>query len=201
MGEYGFRVDTGLFRELGEFLVGRDSTALMELVKNSYDADATAVVLHASGLADSGGNITIEDDGIGMTIDEFQEGFLTIAGRSRLAGDRCSLKYGRRYSGAKGVGRLAAHKLSSELRVQTQADGDVRRLTHRPDTVSATIDWDLIEEHSTIESIGQGLEVSTEPSHRNTGTRIELSRLRRKWTTGEIKRFLGSSRLRVESAR
>ena len=36
-----FTVDTHLFRELGELLVGRDSTALIELIKNAYDADAT----------------------------------------------------------------------------------------------------------------------------------------------------------------
>lgn len=39
----GFSVDTKLFRELGELLVGRESTALIELVKNAYDADATEV--------------------------------------------------------------------------------------------------------------------------------------------------------------
>lgn len=36
-----FTVDTHVFRELGALLVGRDSTALIELIKNSYDADAT----------------------------------------------------------------------------------------------------------------------------------------------------------------
>ena len=38
-----FTVDTHLFRELGELLVGRDSTALVELIKNAYDADAEEV--------------------------------------------------------------------------------------------------------------------------------------------------------------
>ena len=41
-----FTVDTHLFRELGELLVGRDSTALIELVKNSYDADASLATIH-----------------------------------------------------------------------------------------------------------------------------------------------------------
>jgi signal transduction histidine kinase len=39
-----FSVDTHVFRELGELLVGRDSTALLELIKNCYDADATTVI-------------------------------------------------------------------------------------------------------------------------------------------------------------
>ncbi|MEI6128403.1 MAG: hypothetical protein WCQ99_17805, partial [Pseudomonadota bacterium] len=36
-----FSVDSMLLRELGERLVGRPHIALAELVKNSYDADAT----------------------------------------------------------------------------------------------------------------------------------------------------------------
>ena len=46
----GFTVDTHVFRELGELLVGRDSTALIELIKNAYDADATLVVVHGDHL-------------------------------------------------------------------------------------------------------------------------------------------------------
>ena len=46
-----FTVDTHLFRELGELLVGRDSTALVELIKNSYDADATEVVVYGEALS------------------------------------------------------------------------------------------------------------------------------------------------------
>jgi hypothetical protein len=44
IGMAKFTVDTHLFRELGELLVGRDSTALVELIKNSYDADARHVM-------------------------------------------------------------------------------------------------------------------------------------------------------------
>src|SRR5437764_9962381 len=64
---YFFTVDTHLFRELGELLVGRDSTALVELIKNSYDADATVVTVEGRHLDDpKRGRILILDDGIGM---------------------------------------------------------------------------------------------------------------------------------------
>ena len=46
-----FTVDTHLFRELGELLVGRDSTALIELIKNAYDADATEVIVYGEALS------------------------------------------------------------------------------------------------------------------------------------------------------
>src|SRR6059058_1015195 len=77
-----FTVDTHIFRELGELLVGRDSTALVELIKNAYDADATTVSVHGESLDDPElGFMTVEDDGVGMTTPEFRSGFLRIASR------------------------------------------------------------------------------------------------------------------------
>ena len=70
-----FTVDTHLFRELGELLVGRDSTALIELIKNSYDADATEVIVHGENLDNpEQGRIVILDNGTGMTRDQFNLG-------------------------------------------------------------------------------------------------------------------------------
>ncbi|UCI07213.1 ATP-binding protein [Mesorhizobium sp. B1-1-8] len=78
----GFSVDTKLFRELGELLVGRESTALTELIKNAYDADATEVTILGRGIAEAGeGSIIVMDNGIGMSEAEFSRGFLRIAGR------------------------------------------------------------------------------------------------------------------------
>src|SRR5687767_8944404 len=115
-----FTVDTHLFRELGELLVGRDSTALVELIKNAYDADATSVTVHGESLNSSqSGRIVITDNGIGMTPQQFEAGFLRIASRIKEEGDRRSPLFGRRYTGAKGVGRLAAHKLARFLAVES----------------------------------------------------------------------------------
>ena len=77
-----FTVDTRLFRELGELLVGRDSTALVELVKNAYDADATSITVYGEQLEDlSRGFIQVTDDGLGMSEEEFLQGFLRIASK------------------------------------------------------------------------------------------------------------------------
>lgn len=40
-----FSVDAGIINRLGKELVGRHETAVSELVKNAYDADATEVTL------------------------------------------------------------------------------------------------------------------------------------------------------------
>src|SRR5437764_14376978 len=91
-----FSVDTHLFRELGELLVGRDSTALVELIKNSYDADATEVVVYGEALSNvSRGFIRIRDNGIGMNLKEFENGFLRIAARSKVEKNRRSLVFSR----------------------------------------------------------------------------------------------------------
>src|SRR5437868_7076372 len=111
MAEPKFTVDTHLFRELGELLVGRDSTALVELIKNSYDADATVVTVKGRHLDDpKRGRISVTDDGIGMNAKVFEDGFLRIASRIKEVGDRRSPLFKRRFTGAKGIGRLAAHK-------------------------------------------------------------------------------------------
>ena len=112
-----FTVDTHLFRELGELLVGRDSTALIELIKNAYDADATKVTVYGERLNNPDeGHILVIDDGVGMNAEAFEKGFLRVASRLKERGDRRSALFQRRYTGAKGIGRLAAHKLAKKTR-------------------------------------------------------------------------------------
>ena len=145
-----FTIDTHLFRELGELLVGRDSTALIELIKNSYDADATEVVVLGQRLNDPDrGVIVITDNGSGMTPTQFKQGFLRVASRMK-DGERLSGQLKRRYTGAKGIGRLAAHKLARLLEVQSISDADN---DGNVAAVQARIDWDAIERVETLDQV------------------------------------------------
>lgn len=186
-----FSVDTHLFRELGALLVGRDSTALVELIKNSYDADATRVIVFGEGISTDGGSITVADDGLGMTPEDFESGFLRIAGRSKESGDRRSPLYRRRYTGAKGVGRLSAHKLARAIEVislPAQAgDGSPRP------GVDAIIDWEAVERHASIDDVGDAVVVKELPAAgaARNGTTLRLLRLRRRWSKNELGRFVG----------
>ena len=100
-----FTVDTRLFRELGELLVGRDSTALIELIKNAYDADATEITVYGERLdSPEEGRILIVDNGVGMNAEDFERGFLRVASRLKEEGERRSILFHRRYTGAKGIG-------------------------------------------------------------------------------------------------
>lgn len=188
-----FTVDTHLFRELGELLVGRDSTALIELIKNSYDADATEVIVHGENLDDQEhGRIVILDNGTGMTRERFVSGFLRVASRLKEQGTRRSSVYGRRYTGVKGIGRLAAHKLARRLEVSSihrgeTGDGPAQEL-------SAALDWDAIEAYETLDEMPDdvvSVVESTVNGSTSSGTALTLSNLRRPWTPKERNRFFG----------
>lgn len=186
-----FTVDTHLFRELGELLVGRDSTALIELIKNSYDADATEVIVHGENLDDQQrGRIVILDNGTGMTRDRFVSGFLRVASRLKDQGTRRSSVFGRRYTGVKGIGRLAAHKLARRVEVSSVCRGEDG--LEQPEELTAVLDWDEIEAYETLDKMPDDI-VSL---HRNRvgadtspGTVLTLSNLRRPWTPTERARF------------
>ena len=189
-----FTVDTHLFRELGELLVGRDSTALIELVKNSYDADATEVEVHAQNLESTrDGWIQITDDGVGMTPAVFEEGFLRIASRVKDVGDRKSLRYKRRFTGEKGIGRLAAHKLAELIDI-TSFPGP--ELKNGREGVHGSIDWHLVEQFATLDELNESntgavlVESIGQSSKLRSGTVIVLRRLRRRWTSAERARFI-----------
>ena len=191
--DFGFSVDTHLFRELGELLVGRDSTALVELIKNAYDADATRVTVHADGLLGPAGTITITDDGIGMSPEVFNSAFLRIAGRYKERGNRKSPRFGRRYTGAKGVGRLSAHKLAKVLDVVSVPDPAAFASEAPPEGVRAHIDWWGMEQSATtLDDVGPSLEVQpfTPTADSPIGTRLTLKGVRAQWTRTRLQRFV-----------
>ena len=194
-----FTVDTHIFRELGELLVGRESTALVELVKNSYDADSRAVIVTGERLDDTEhGQITITDNGTGMTEDEFNNGFLRIATRVKSEGSRRSPVFNRRFTGEKGIGRLALHKLAKHARIRSYKWNGTpvgnRPLSASGEGFEANIDWDLIETKRTLDQIEESQAVRIQrlneaSSVRASGTTITLTRLRKKWKDTDIARF------------
>jgi DNA mismatch repair ATPase MutL len=58
-----FSIDSRLLFQLGEKLVADRAVALAELVKNSYDADATHVKVRMHEVKVRGGTIVVEDNG------------------------------------------------------------------------------------------------------------------------------------------
>jgi signal transduction histidine kinase len=182
-----FTVDTQLFRELGELLVGRDSTALIELIKNAYDADAEEVLVYGERLTDAlTGSISVRDTGNGMTAEQFVAGFLRIASRAKQTDDRRSPVLGRRYTGEKGIGRLSAHKLARAV--------DVLSIPRdATEALEARIDWDRVETYETLDQVkSDAVRLRTSPVAPGTqhGTTLRLAPLRMAWTERHLADFV-----------
>lgn len=199
-----FTVDTKLFQELGELLVAKEATALVELVKNAYDADATSVRVHGLDLRDAAkGSIVITDNGFGMNTAEFNNGFLRIAGRTKITADRRTPVFGRRYTGEKGVGRLAAHKLARVVTIASDKASATPRgadeLAPAIGSIVAKIDWDAVEALETLDQVAKSGAVTVRtkllPKGRTpkSGTTLTLTPLRRAWSDRMISAFLNEA--------
>lgn len=123
-GDLVFGVDARHIRQLGQELVGDRTTALTELIKNAYDADATWVQLRFTGAGlGEHGVLEIEDDGSGMALSDLRNGWMRIstAGKER---ESVSPLYGRTRAGRKGIGRFATETLGRRLVLRTTAAGE-----------------------------------------------------------------------------
>ena len=120
MDELNFTVDSALLNELGERLVESVHVALIELVKNSYDADATEVTISFSETDSGEFQLSIADNGRGMSFKDVKSYWMRIATTNKLL-DSVSLSYGRPKSGSKGIGRFSCRRLGNKLELVTIA--------------------------------------------------------------------------------
>ena len=182
--EIHFTVDSQLLRELGERLVGRQYIALAELVKNSYDADATKVEIRIEDDL-----IEIVDNGHGMTFEDFKNRWMRIGSAHKVAQIK-SPRLGRPLTGSKGVGRLAVQFLASELELQSvptveNSDGSP------PQELHAIVDWDHavmageLTRATALYDVRQP-EAGAFPIGKSHGTRVRLTRLKQGWEPKEF---------------
>ncbi|RYC66955.1 sensor histidine kinase [Spirosoma sordidisoli] len=137
-----FNISAAVVYQLGEELVSDEITALMELVKNSYDADASyanVIINTAARVVDDAelgkpcpnGYITIEDDGRGMGLMDIEQGWLVISlshkRKMKMLGE--TTRGGRTPMGDKGLGRLSTQRLGNVLEmVTTRAEDKVKNV-------------------------------------------------------------------------
>ncbi|MDD5208955.1 MAG: ATP-binding protein [Elusimicrobiales bacterium] len=177
MEELKFSVDSALLSELGEKLVETVHVALVELVKNAYDADATLVEI--AFLKETSGvySIIIADNGIGMTLDEINKYWMKIATTNKVK-NRQSGIYGRSKTGAKGIGRFCCRRLGTTLELETTArleSGDYQKTVVK-------FPWTKYSPGTDVTQIKCNGEVSTSKTGR-TGTTLTISGATRdEWT-------------------
>ena len=121
------KVDARLIYQLGEALIDSNKVALMELIKNSSDADATICKINIDTIFENEkgkGRILIEDNGNGMNEYIIENSFLKIASSFKNNYQKISPKFKRIAQGNKGIGRLSLNKLGTFVRVTTKLDTD-----------------------------------------------------------------------------
>jgi len=178
-----FKPRARLLLQLGDQLIKNESIALVELVKNSYDADANIVNIYMENVDNKGnGVIIIEDDGFGMN-SNIVEGVWLEPGSNfktkQVKNKEKSPKYGRLPIGEKGIGRFGVHKL-----------GDIIELTTKSkdyNEVFVRIDWSEFNKHDYLDQIPIIIKERKTPKifkEGKTGTSITISKLRNSWTRG-----------------
>ena len=114
-----FKFSPSILSRLGEELIPNPDQGILELVKNSYDADATICEIELLNTEEIGGSIVISDNGMGMDLETLQSGWLVI-GKSEKEGAIGRTSLNRLRVGSKGLGRLAALRLGSDVELTTR---------------------------------------------------------------------------------
>lgn len=133
-GNVSFRPHARLIRLLGDELISDEIMAVVELVKNGYDADASSVRVALDHVTDPlAGCISIRDDGDGMDLFTLLNVWMEPATSHKRKHHRNKQRTqrGRIFLGEKGVGRFAADKLGSELELVTRSRNSDREIVLR----------------------------------------------------------------------
>ena len=189
MDKVQFKVSSAIKDLVGKDLIRNDNIAVFELVKNSYDAFASKVVIIFES-----DKITIADNGKGMTFDDLKNKWLFLAYSAKKDGSEDAEdekqqsyrdKIGRHYAGAKGVGRFSCDRLGENLQLTTkkkESKQTERLIVHwkdfEKDQKKEFIDINV--EHDSLD------EKVSFPERKNTGTILEISGLRENWDRPKI---------------
>lgn len=179
-GTLSFSIEGRILRELGERLVKQPEVALVELIKNAYDADATQCSIQYSEVE----SITVADNGIGMTLQQFQDGWMRI-GTSAKAGTRFSEKFDRAITGEKGIGRFAVRFLGRVLHLESVAFDKKRKRLAR---LVADFDWPKFDRHEELGQVKVPYRLEAVDASTPTGTTLHITKLRKETVSLNLKR-------------
>lgn len=164
MSSATFRFSTDILQRLGEELITSFDQGVIELVKNSYDADASVCSIELIDTQQAGGTVLITDDGHGMSIQDILDGWLVL-GRSRKI-PNIRTRRDRLPAGSKGLGRLGALRMGEEVLLTTQPREEPGA------EYSLRIRWADFASSDVVEDVG--LAVQRSDSEQRPGTRIAI---------------------------
>jgi len=172
-----FRFHPRVFAALGADLVTNDVVAVMELVKNSYDAGARTVIVRFGEGSPVPEYLEIEDDGCGMSRKTVENVWCVVATPYKAQNPVIGVADRRRVSGEKGLGRLSAARLGDEFRMWTRASGEP--------CLEVRVSWPSLEKINDLAQAGIELKMC-EDGLRKQGTRIRIGDLTHEWTAEQI---------------
>jgi len=186
MAKVSFNVDAYTARLIGRENVSKLNGAVLELVKNTYDADASICFIYYDEIMQT---LYIGDNGTGMSSETIRKHWMTI-GRSTKKVNFIS-KSGRIQTGAKGIGRFALDRIADKCVMLTRTEAE---------SVIWTVDWRNFEKEGEITEVSADLDETTisfmdflsdifseqvkeivKTSFTKCGTIFKLTLLRDKW--------------------
>jgi len=191
-----WRFDISTFRLIGRDLITDRVTALFELVKNCYDANATEVTITFDnvGLDKNGeSSISIKDDGIGMSFTDIKDKWMVIGTSNKRSNPFSPEPFYRKCVGEKGIGRFAVDKLGDKVNIITKQSEEKQWL-------DVEIDWEAYYKQSSdsneiklFTDIENHYEYYDSESINEHGTTLKITSVREIWLENDINRFIAEA--------
>ena len=198
-----FRPYARLLTMLGEQLIKNERIALVEIIRNSYDADADRVEVrferfNADMKPNDRSRIVVRDDGMGMTVETLRNEWMNPATPTKYlakdAGQRRTPRKRRVIQGEKGIGRFAVLKLGRRVTITTKSIGAELESVLTWDF--SRFDPDFVSEKGEMKEVFLD-EIKVEMAHsqpillpgREHGTVIEIEGLNGNWGQALIDRL------------
>lgn len=179
------RPSTRIINTIGEDLIKDNFAAIIELVKNAYDADAKEVKIQFSTITDIKNNafikIDIDDNGHGMTLETVINKWMVPATSDKYM--RKVSPGGRTLQGRKGIGRYAVGLLGNKLKMST--------VDQENNETIVEIDWNEFTKKQYLEDVG--ILVKSNKVKKSCGTHIEIIGDREKlfeWTNECVEQLI-----------
>lgn len=191
-----WRFDVSTLRLIGRDLITDRVTALFELIKNCYDANATEVVVTFENVGSLNKNsvISIKDNGIGMSFEDVRDKWMVIGTSSKRRNPLSPQPFNRRCVGEKGIGRFAVDKLGDQLNITTKQMGTDSWL-------NVYIDWSEYFNHINEQTADIRLFTEIENAYTyslandktKSGTTLRVTQARDVWAKKDVIRLLRES--------
>ena len=188
---YIFKPHARLLLQLGDQLIRNESIALLELVKNSYDADATNVNIKMENIDNcEKGIIIVEDNGTGMDMEILQNVWMEPGSdyKEKLYLDRkIKSRYNRVPLGEKGIGRFAVHKLGNEIELISKKKNS--------NEIYLQINWESFKDAKYLKDVSISINERIKPEYftdNKTGTKIIIRKLKTSWNRLMIREIFRS---------